>query len=69
MTGGRLKKMKKYLGRENFFLTYGDGLSNVNLRKLLKFHNKKKGASYYDSSTTPSTFWGNKNSGRAGKII
>ncbi len=44
MTGGRLKKMKKYLGRENFFLTYGDGLSNVNLRKLLKFHNKKKGA-------------------------
>ena len=44
MTGGRLKKIKKYLGRENFFLTYGDGLSNVNLRKLLKFHNKKKGA-------------------------
>ena len=44
MTGGRLKKMKKYLVRENFFLTYGDGLSNVNLRKLLKFHNKKKGA-------------------------
>ena len=43
MTGGRLKKIKKYLGRENFFLTYGDGLSNVNLRKLLKFHNKKKG--------------------------
>ena len=44
MTGGRLKKIKKYLGKENFFLTYGDGLSNVNLRKLLKFHNKKKGA-------------------------
>ena len=44
MTGGRLKKIKKYLGRENFFLTYGDGLSNVNLRKLLKFHNKKKEA-------------------------
>ena len=44
MTGGRLKKIKKYLGKENFFLTYGDGLSNVNLKKLLKFHNKKKGA-------------------------
>ena len=44
MTGGRLKKIKKYLGKENFFLTYGDGLSNVNLRKLLKFHIKKKGA-------------------------
>ena len=44
MTGGRLKKIKKYLGKENFFLTYGDGLSNENLRKLLKFHVKKRGA-------------------------
>ena len=44
MTVGRLKKIKKYLGKENFFLTYGDGLSNVNLRKLLKFHVKKRGA-------------------------
>ena len=44
MTGGRVKKIKKYLGNENFFLTYGDGVSNVNLKKLLKFHNKKKNA-------------------------
>ena len=44
MTGGRLKKIKKYLGNENFFLTYGDGVSNVNLKKLLKFHNGKKNA-------------------------
>ena len=42
MTGGRLKRLKKYLGNEDFFLTYGDGLSNVNLRKLLKFHKKNK---------------------------
>ena len=42
MTGGRLKKIKKYLGHENFFLTYGDGISDVNLKNLLKFHNKKK---------------------------
>ena len=70
MTGGRLKKIKKYLGKENFFLTYGDGLSNVNLRKLLKFHIKKKGGvSYYDSSTTPSTIWSDKNSGGEGKVI
>jgi glucose-1-phosphate cytidylyltransferase len=40
MTGGRIKRLKKYLN-ENFFLTYGDGLSNVNLDKLVKFHNKK----------------------------
>mgnify|MGYP001276430203 FL=1 len=44
MTGGRLKKIKKYLGEENFFLTYGDGVSNVNLKKLLNFHKRKKKA-------------------------
>ena len=42
MTGGRLKRLKKYLKDECFFLTYGDGLSDVNIMKLLKFHNKNK---------------------------
>lgn len=41
MTGGRLKKLKKFLS-EKFLLTYGDGLSNVNINKLIKFHNKNK---------------------------
>ena len=41
MTGGRLKRLKNYL-TETFLLTYGDGLSNVNLDKLIKFHNKNK---------------------------
>ena len=41
MTGGRLKKIKKYIKKdENFFLTYGDGLSNVNIKLLEKFHLK-----------------------------
>jgi glucose-1-phosphate cytidylyltransferase len=42
MTGGRLKRLKKYLNKEIFFLTYGDGLSDVNLKNLLKFHNNSK---------------------------
>ena len=42
MTGGRLKRLKKYLHKENFFLTYGDGLSNIDIAKLLKFHNDNK---------------------------
>ena len=42
MTGGRLKRLKKYIGEETFMMTYGDGLSNVNLKKLLKFHKKNK---------------------------
>lgn len=38
MTGGRLKRVEKYLKDEPFLLTYGDGLSNVNLDELVKFH-------------------------------
>ena len=40
-TGGRIKRVKKYL-ENTFCLTYGDGVSNVNLKKLLSFHNKHK---------------------------
>ena len=42
MTGGRLKRLKNIIGDETFLLTYGDGLSNVNLSKLVRFHNKNK---------------------------
>jgi glucose-1-phosphate cytidylyltransferase len=40
MTGGRLKRLKKYVGKTTFMMTYGDGISNVNLGKLIKFHKK-----------------------------
>ena len=40
MTGGRLKRLQKYLKNETFFMTYGDGLSDINLKKLVKFHKK-----------------------------
>ena len=40
MTGGRLKRLEKYLKNQTFFMTYGDGLSDVNIKKLLKFHLK-----------------------------
>ena len=42
MTGGRLKRLQKKLGNDTFLLTYGDGISNVNLDKLIKFHKKNK---------------------------
>ena len=41
MTGGRLKRLSKYLDKNTFLMTYGDGLSNVNLKSLIKFHKKK----------------------------
>tara|TARA_B100000029_G_C17428653_1_gene907042 strand:- start:93 stop:785 length:693 start_codon:yes stop_codon:yes gene_type:complete len=42
MTGGRLLKIKKYIKKQTCMVTYGDGISNVNLKKLLKFHRKNK---------------------------
>lgn len=38
MTGGRVKRIQPYIGDEPFFLTYGDGVSTVNLDELLRFH-------------------------------
>lgn len=38
MTGGRVKRIKEYVGDEMFFLTYGDGVSDVNINLLLKHH-------------------------------
>lgn len=37
-TGGRIKRIEKYVNEDNFFLTYGDGVSNVNIKNLLEFH-------------------------------
>ena len=41
-TGGRIKRVKEYIKDQPFLLTYGDGLSNVNINDLVKFHNNKK---------------------------
>ena len=42
MTGGRIKRIKDYVSGEPFMLTYGDGVSNINLQKLLEFHRSHK---------------------------
>ena len=41
-TGGRLKKVKDYIGRETFCFTYGDGVSDINISDLINFHKKQK---------------------------
>lgn len=41
-TAGRLKQVRKYLGEEDFMLTYGDGVSDVDIASLLAFHQKHK---------------------------
>jgi glucose-1-phosphate cytidylyltransferase len=39
MTGGRIKRVQEYVGNEPFFMTYGDGVCDVDINKLLDFHN------------------------------
>ncbi|QJD85220.1 glucose-1-phosphate cytidylyltransferase [Cohnella herbarum] len=41
MTGGRLKRVRSHVGNETFCFTYGDGVGNVNIEQLIKFHNQK----------------------------
>ena len=42
MTGGRLKKIQKYIGNETFCFTYGDSLNNANISNIIKLHKQKK---------------------------
>lgn len=44
MTGSRIKKAQKYIGNESFLLTYGDGVSDVNINELIKCHKASKKA-------------------------
>ena len=57
MTGGRVKKIKDLISEENFLLTYGDGLSNININELIKFH-KSKGKALTISAFKPQARFG-----------
>ena len=43
MTGGRLKRVQEYLGKEPFMMTYGDGVADIDIRKVAAYHKKKGG--------------------------
>lgn len=40
LTGGRIKRIQKYVGNETFMMTYGDGVSSVNIKELLEYHKR-----------------------------
>ena len=42
LTGERVRQLKKYIGEDYFMITYGDGLANININDLIKFHKKMK---------------------------
>jgi glucose-1-phosphate cytidylyltransferase len=56
MTGGRLKRLKKFLNKETFMMTYGDGISNVNLKKLVNFHKKNNSIATLTAVRPPARF-------------
>ena len=58
MTGGRIKRAQNYIGKETFLLTYGDGVSDVNINNTIKFH-KKHGKSITMTAVQPEARFGN----------
>jgi len=58
MTGGRIKRMKPFIGNEPFLLTYGDGISDINIDKLLTFH-KEQGKMVTLTAVKPAGRFGN----------
>lgn len=60
MTGGRVKRIAPYIGNETFMLTYGDGVADVDIRKLLAFH-RAHGKAATVTATQPSGRFGAMN--------
>ena len=56
MTGGRLKRIQPYVGNEDFCFTYGDGVSDVNIKKLVEFHKENKVLATVTATQMPGRF-------------
>ena len=57
MTGGRLKRVREHVGNETFCFTYGDGVSNIDITKLIAFHKQQKNVSDVDGNAAARTVW------------
>ena len=56
MTGGRLARLKDYLGKETFMMTYGDGVSDINISELVRFHKRHGKIGTFTAVRPPSRF-------------
>ena len=56
MTGGRLKRVRDYIGDETFCLTYGDGVTDVNIKNLIGFHRDQKALATLTAVQSPGRF-------------
>jgi glucose-1-phosphate cytidylyltransferase len=67
MTGGRIKKVKDYIGNEPFMLTYGDGVADIDIKKLVEFH-KSHGKLITMTSVLPEGRFGAINIDNSNKV-
>lgn len=67
-TAGRIKKIQKHVAGETFMLTYGDGVTDLNIHKLLEFHKKNKKLATLTSIQLPGRF-GNIETNENGEVI
>lgn len=67
MTGGRIKRIKQHIGNETFMITYGDGVSDVDVKKLVEFH-KQNGKYCTVTSVQPSGRFGALNIDEEDKV-
>jgi glucose-1-phosphate cytidylyltransferase len=56
MTGGRILGLKEHIGNEKFICTYGDGLADIDIEKLIAFHNSHNGIATVTAAKPPSRF-------------
>ena len=56
LTGGRLKRVKDYIGDETFCFTYGDGVSDINIGELISYHKKQKTLATLTAAQPPGRF-------------
>lgn len=56
LKGGRIKKLEKYIKNDNFFVTYGDGVADINIKDLLEFHKSHKRIATVSAVRPPSRF-------------
>tara|TARA_B110000444_G_C18852044_1_gene606623 strand:- start:20282 stop:21064 length:783 start_codon:yes stop_codon:yes gene_type:complete len=68
LKGGRIKKIEKYINTDNFHLTYGDGVSDVNISKLAKFH-KNHGCIGTVTAVRPPSRFGELNIGQDNTVL
>lgn len=68
MTGGRIKRIKEYVGDETFMLTYGDGVSDVNIDELVEYHKSHKKMATMSAQNVGQRF-GVLDIDNAGKIV